>query len=111
MASPRARALLFVSGNPRPYLNHQRAGQSRKVRTWLGDRTRALWAFAAKASVGTTVTAVSGATITSVQVLSTARGNSGRSGGTGKATSTCGAGLAFRSSAGPTSHLAPAWPG
>src|ERR1035438_5044052 len=40
---PRTSELPFGSGRPRPYLYHQRAEQSMKVRTWEGDSTSATW--------------------------------------------------------------------
>jgi hypothetical protein len=50
-------------------LNHQRAWQSKKHRTWLGDRTGAasVLAMTAPFDAGDFVSAVSGATINSVE--------------------------------------------
>jgi hypothetical protein len=50
-------------------LNHQRAWQSKKHRTWLGERTEAIAGLATTApfAAGNLVSATSGATISSVK--------------------------------------------
>src|SRR5579862_743279 len=71
-ARPRASELFFRSGNCSPYLNHQRAGQSKKQRTWLGERTEAIAVSATWdwEGLGIAVNATSGATSNSMHVLS-----------------------------------------
>jgi hypothetical protein len=61
--------LFFRSGSCSPYLNHYRAWQSKKHRTWLGDKTGAGSVVVATAPfvAGNLVSATSGATINSVE--------------------------------------------
>src|ERR1035437_4588954 len=86
-AKPKASELFFRSGNWSPYLNHHRAGQSKKQRTWLGDNTGAGSVLAARAPfvAGNFVSATSGATISSVKERSGGGARSGKSCKAGKA--------------------------